>query len=118
MVPKLLLDVGVPPVGSRSQPHTHEVGLHRKSLADLRGSVPGTCPPTGPNSFIFAYIFAEKCPHWGSMPPLMGPHPPYGKSWIRHCKSLSVTNVHTKYPDVHSPLETNFRDFPAGWTKN
>ena len=26
-------------------------------------------PPTGPNSFIFAYIFAEKHPHRGSTPP-------------------------------------------------
>ena len=42
--------------------------------------------PTGPNSFVFAYIFGKKCPHWRSMSPLM--HPccplPHGKSWICH----------------------------------
>ena len=26
------------------------------------------CTPMGPNSFDFAYIFAKKCPHWGSAP--------------------------------------------------
>ena len=26
-------------------------------------------PPIGPNSFIFAYIFTEKCPHWRPKPP-------------------------------------------------
>ena len=51
------------------------------TLADPRG-VPLACtpsPPTGSNSFIFAYIFAEKCPHrrlvspqWLSVPPQTG----------------------------------------------
>ena len=27
-------------------------------------------PPTGPNSFVFAYIFTEKCPRRRSTPPL------------------------------------------------
>ena len=31
--------------------------------------MPGACPTTGPNSFIFAYIFAEKCPRRMSTPP-------------------------------------------------
>ena len=35
-------------------------------------------PPTGPNSFIFAYIFAEKHPRRRSTPPLTGPRPPTG----------------------------------------
>ena len=49
------------------------------ALADLRGGHAGrTPPPTGPNSFIFTYIFTEKCPHWGSTPPLTGPRPPMG----------------------------------------
>ena len=45
-----------------------------------RGGMPGTCPPMRPNSFVFA------CAHIGGpCPPLMGAHPPYGKSWICHC---------------------------------
>ena len=39
------------------------------TLADLGGGVPGTRPPMGPNSFVFAYIFTEKCPRQRSMPP-------------------------------------------------
>ena len=38
----------------------------------------GTCPPMGPNSFIFAYIFTKKHPCRRSMPPLMGACPPMG----------------------------------------
>ena len=26
-------------------------------------------PPTGSNSFVFAYVFAKKCPRWRSVPP-------------------------------------------------
>ena len=39
------------------------------TLADL-GGVPDA-PPTGPNSFVFAYIFIEKCLCWrpGCPPP-------------------------------------------------
>ena len=40
------------------------------ALADLGGACRAHAPPpTGPNSFVFAYIFAEKCPHRGSTPP-------------------------------------------------
>ena len=40
------------------------------ALADL-GGMPGTrSPPTGPNSFIFPYIFAEKHQRQGSTYPL------------------------------------------------
>ena len=46
-------------------------------LADL-GGVPGAHPPMGPNSFVFAYIFTEKCPRRRSMPSLMGARPPTG----------------------------------------
>ena len=43
-------------------------------LADLGGGgIPGTCHPTGPNSFIFTYIFAKKRLHQGSMPPMGNP---------------------------------------------
>ena len=48
------------------------------ALADL-GGVPGARPPpTGPNSFIFTYIFAKKHPRQRSTPPLTGPRPPMG----------------------------------------
>ena len=43
------------------------------TLADLRGRGGGragrTPPPTGPNSFVFTYIFTQKCLCQGSMPP-------------------------------------------------
>ena len=38
-------------------------------------------PPTGSNSFVFAYIFAEKCSCQKSAPQR-------GKSWIHHCNGL------------------------------
>ena len=44
-----------------------------------------------PNSFVFAYIFAEKHPHWTMVlaPP---PPAPNRKSWILHClRMLSYT---------------------------
>ena len=52
------------------------------------GASQASFPPMGPNSFLFAYIFAEKCPCWRPTPLLKGPHPTYGKSWIRHCQLL------------------------------
>ena len=36
----------------------------------------GTCPPMGPNSFIFTYIFAKKHTRQRSMPPLNRSTPP------------------------------------------
>ena len=57
-----------------------------KPLADLGGAASAP-PPTGFNSFIFAYIFAEKYPRRRLVPPSNGlATPPNGKSWIRHCK--------------------------------
>ena len=43
------------------------------TLADLGGML-GARPPMGPNSFVFAHIFAEKHPNRRSTA---------GKSWIR-----------------------------------
>ena len=52
----------------------------------------GRTPPIGPNSFVFAYIFTKKRPHQRSTPPPPPwVHAPYGKSWIRHC--LTVTTL-------------------------
>ena len=38
------------------------------------GGSGGAClaqaPPTGPNSFVFAYLFAKKCPRRRSTPPM------------------------------------------------
>ena len=42
------------------------------SLADLGGACPAHAPPMGPNSFVFTYIFTEKCPCWRSSPPPNG----------------------------------------------
>ena len=42
-------------------------------------------PPTGPNSFVFTYVFTEKCLCRRLVPPPMRvcTPPPNGKSWIR-----------------------------------
>ena len=58
-----------------------------KTLADLGGRARRTPPPTGPDSFVSTYKIFETYPPWESTPPLRGPRPPYGKSWICHCKS-------------------------------
>ena len=50
-------------------------------LADLGGRARRT-PPMGPNSFIFANIFAKKHPHQRSTP-LTGARP-LREIWIRH----------------------------------
>ena len=42
------------------------------------GGMLGTCPPVGPNSFVFAYIFVEKHPHQGSTPHNGSMPPPMG----------------------------------------
>ena len=38
-------------------------------IGESRGVPPARPPPTGSNSFIFAYVFAKKCPHRRSAPP-------------------------------------------------
>ena len=43
------------------------------------GGVPAHAPPTGPNSFMFTYIFTEKCPRWRPKPPQNGSTPPLQK---------------------------------------
>ena len=54
-------------------------------IGGTAGGRAGLTPsPMGPSSFIFTYIFTEKCLRQRSLPPLMGACPPYGKSWIRH----------------------------------
>ena len=40
--------------------------------------MPAHAPPTGPNSFIFAYIFTEKCPGRRPKAPQNGSAPPTG----------------------------------------
>ena len=50
-----------------------------KPLADLGGAAGAPSPQTEPYSFVFAYVFAKKCPHRRSAPP-------NEKSWIRNGK--------------------------------
>ena len=47
-----------------------------KSLADPGGAPPARAPPTGSISFIFAYVFAEKCTLQRLAPPPNGLAPP------------------------------------------
>ena len=61
------------------------VTVNTVAIGRSRGRAGRTPPPTGPNSFIFAHIFAEKHPRQRSTPPpQIGPRHPYGKSWIRY----------------------------------
>ena len=60
---------------------SHIVKLHDHWR--IWGGSAGAHPPTGSNSFVFAYIFAKKCPHQRLVPPTAR-RPPNGKSWIRH----------------------------------
>ena len=48
------------------------------SLVDPGGGTTGTCPPppTGSISFVFTYVFAEKCMRRRLVPPPMGRRPP------------------------------------------
>ena len=53
-------------------------------LSDVKWRDDAFPPPTGLNSFVFAFIFAKKRPHQSSvLPP-----PPNGKSWIHHWSTL------------------------------
>ena len=62
----------------------------------IQGALPVRTPPlTGPNSFIFAYVFAKKRPHRRSAPT------PHGKSWIRHWRRhMNVDECQTISGDV------------------
>ena len=66
---------------------------HLLFIGGSRGRAQCT-PPTGPNSFIFTYIFTEKCPHRGAVATngLMPTHP-NGKSWIHDCYSSIISPV-------------------------
>ena len=60
------------------------------ALVDPGGVLPAHAPPTGSNSFVFAYVFTEKHPRQRLAPP-NGSETPNGKSWIRHwCVHVSV----------------------------
>ena len=58
-------------------------------LADPRGAAGARPPATGSISFVFAYVFTEKCMRRRLAPPNRSA-PPNGKSWIRHCLPLLV----------------------------
>ena len=49
------------------------VNLDLLALADLGGRDGRTPPLTGPNSFVFTYIFTKKCPLTGPSPPTGNP---------------------------------------------
>ena len=57
---------------------TMELDVTRVFIGRSRG-VLVHAPPTGPNSFIFAYIFTEKCPRWRPKSPPKWVHAPLQK---------------------------------------
>ena len=67
-------------------------------IGGSEGGVPGARPPMGPNSFIFAHIFTEKCPRQRSTPPQWVHGPPYGTSWIRHCMFFLLYRTTDSWP--------------------
>ena len=83
----------------------------------------GTRPPTGPNSFIFAHIFTEKCPHWRPKPPpKMGLHPlweildPALVVWSEKLLAPLVEYIKpladlVGMPGAHTPYGTKFFHF-------
>ena len=64
----------------------------------------------------FLHTFLPKSTHIGGpCPPLMGPHTPYGKSWIHHCRlqifnKLEVSRLDSTLSIVchHFFVHTNF----------
>ena len=90
------------------------------SLADLHTKFSGARPsPTGPNSFVFTYIFTEKCPQQRSMPPPphpMGPSPSCGKSWIRPW-DYSTHSTCFQFGQIHCPLPNCKRLDIVYWTQ-
>ena len=63
------------PVGGRR--------LVRGALADL-GGASGARPPRDPILSFWHTNFTKRSCLGSPRPPLRGPRPPYGKSWIRH----------------------------------
>ena len=53
----------------------------------IQGGAAARAPPIGSISFVFTYVFAEKCVRRRLAPHqrVGNPPPPNGKSWIRHC---------------------------------
>ena len=74
-------------------------------IGGSRGGAASVCPPppTGSISFIFTYVFAEKCTSRRLAPP-------NGKSWIHHC---SVKNHTGLSKDLSTkPISTINQSFP------
>ena len=68
----------------------------------IGGSKGGAAPPTGSNSFVFAYDFAEKCPRWKSCPPNGSAPLPNRKSWICHCIHIAIEQTLCKTPWIRT----------------
>ena len=64
-------------------------------IGGSRGGVPGARPPMGPNSFVFAYIFTEKCPRRRSTAPLREIlDPPLNMTHLEIRHSNALKNSH------------------------
>ena len=67
-----------------------KLALH-KALADLGGCVPGTRQPLWDPILSFSHTFSPKSACVGGPhAPLTDARPPYGKSWIHHCKVCPI----------------------------
>ena len=72
-----------------------------------RGGVPSACPPMGPNSFIFTYIFTEKCPHQRSTPPSNRCMPPLREILdppLVWCRRTAISNLYSKNNPKYHPV--------------
>ena len=65
------------------------------------GGSRGVCwhmPPLQKPILSFSHTFSLKSAHVGGQnPPKMGPHPPYGKSWIRPCHNIATVSADIVY---------------------
>ena len=85
-----------------------------KPLADLGGRA-GRTPPYGTKFFHFHIHFHQKVPTSEvHTPPTGARPPPYGKSWIRHCKHISYsseTKFHQNRNIMHTLSDLNAYTF-------
>ena len=62
-------------VSSQESFYSESHGVEELRHWRIQGALPACAPPTGSISFVFAYVFAEKCTHRRLAPP-MGRHAP------------------------------------------
>ena len=81
---------------------THQISHY---IGGSRGRARRT-PPTGPNSFVFAYNFAKKCLCQRSTPPMGNPGSATALGEI-YCTGGALADQHTKFLSARHPTGPN-----------